>query len=293
MQPSEVIKNIRRIQITTGRLASDFFSGHYHSVFKGRGMEFDEVRQYLPGDDIRSIDWNVTARMGEPFIKKFVEERELTIMFLLDFSDSTAFATVNCLKRALAAEICSVLALSAVKNNDKVGFVAFTDRVERFIRPAKGLRHALTVVRDALYFEPMGKGTDIAAVIEYLNRVTKRRTITFVISDFHANGYTKAMSIANRRHDVIALSIVDPVEVDLPDVGLIELEDAETGEVFLVDTSSKSVRDRYRNNSLNRLQERKRLFRSINVDYVEVSTGIPYLKTLARFFRMRERRLNR
>ncbi|MBF0336839.1 MAG: DUF58 domain-containing protein [Nitrospirae bacterium] len=293
MQPSEVIKNIRRIQITTGRLASDFFCGRYHSVFKGRGIEFDEVRQYLPGDDIRCIDWNVTARMGEPFIKKFVEERELTIMFLLDVSASCEFATVNRFKRAIAAEICSLLALSAVKNNDKVGFVAFSDRVERFIRPAKGLRHALAIVRDAMYFTPQGKGTDIATVMEYLNRVVKRRTITFILSDFYTQGYIKPLSVANRRHDVIALSITDPVELDLPDVGLIELEDAETGEVFLVDTSSKSVRNRYRNDALKRVHERKRILRSINVDHVEVSTNIPYIKTLARFFRMREKRLNR
>ncbi|MEO5360311.1 MAG: DUF58 domain-containing protein [Nitrospirota bacterium] len=293
MLPTDVIKNIRRVEIKTRRMAADFFTGHYRSVFKGRGMEFDEVRQYSPGDDIRSIDWNVTARMGEPFIKKFVEERELTIIFLLDLSRSCVFATTTRLKRDLAAELSSVLALSAVRNNDKVGFIAFTDKVEKYIPPAKGLKHVLRVVRESLYLKPQGKGTDIAAAIEYLNKVSSRRAVVFIISDFHAAKYAKALSIANKRHDVIAVTLTDPVELALPNVGIITLEDAETGELFVVDTSSAAVRNKYREQATRIFEQRKRLFTASGIDHIEITTDVPYIKTLIRFFRMRERRLNR
>ncbi|MBF0553027.1 MAG: DUF58 domain-containing protein [Nitrospirae bacterium] len=293
MLPNEVIKNIRRVEIKTRRMAADFFTGHYRSVFKGRGMEFDEVRQYTPGDDIRSIDWNVTARMGEPFIKKFVEERELTIIFLLDLSQSCVFATTTRLKRDLAAELSSVLALSAIRNNDKVGFIAFTDKIEKFIPPAKGLKHVLWVVRESLYFKPQGKGTDIAAAIEYLNKVSSRRAVVFIISDFHAPEYSKALSIANKRHDVIAVTLTDPVELALPNVGMITLEDAETGKIFVVDTSSAAVRGQYKEKAARLFEARKRLFRTSGIDHIEITTDVPYIKTLIRFFRMRERRLSR
>lgn len=293
MLPNEVIKNIRRVEIKTRRMAADFFTGHYRSVFKGRGMEFDEVRQYTPGDDIRSIDWNVTARMGEPFIKKFVEERELTIIFLLDLSQSCVFATTTRLKRDLAAELSSVLALSAIRNNDKVGFIAFTDKIEKFIPPAKGLKHVLWVVRESLYFKPQGKGTDIAAAIEYLNKVASRRAVVFIISDFHAPEYSKALSIANKRHDVIAVTLTDPVELALPNVGIITLEDAETGQLFVVDTSSATVRRQYKEKAARLFEARKRLFRTSGIDHIEITTDVPYIKTLIRFFKVRERRLSR
>lgn len=291
MIPKEILKDIRRIQITTSRMVTDVFAGHYHSVFKGKGMEFDEVREYQPGDDIRSIDWNVTARTGQPFIKKFVEERELTIMLLLDMSGSSYFGTVNKLKEQLAAELCSLLAMSAIKNNDRVGLIAFTDRIEIFVPPRKGLSHVLRIIRDALYFDPEGKGTDIAGALEYLSKVTTRSTVTFVISDFHAEDYSRPLSIANRRHDIVALSITDPREIDLPDAGIISLEDAETGKGFLIDTSSPSVRKKYHINALRMMDEREELFRSTKVDHIDIRTDVPYTRELYRFFRMRERRM--
>jgi uncharacterized protein (DUF58 family) len=291
MIPREIIQQIRRIQITTTRMVTDVFAGHYQSVFKGRGMEFDEVREYQPGDDIRSIDWNVTARAGHPFVKKFTEERELTIMALLDMSGSSYFGTVNKLKRQLAAELCSLLAVSAVRNNDKVGLIAFTDRIEKFVPPRKGISHVLRIVREALYYEPEGKGTDISGALEYLSRVTNLRTVSFVISDFYAGDYRKPLSVANKRHDIVAVSITDPRETELPALGIIRLEDAETGKGFLVDTSSSMVRKDYRVNSQRIFDDRKRLLQSINVDHINIRTDMPYAQELYKFFRMRERRL--
>jgi len=290
MIPKEILQNIRRIQIYTSRMVTDAFAGHYHSVFKGRGMEFEEVREYMPGDEIRSIDWNVTARMGHPFVKKFREERELTVMLLLDMSGSSYFGTVRKMKSTIAAELCSLLALSAVKNNDKVGLIAFTDRIEKFVPPEKGFSHVLRIIRDALYFSPEGKGTDIPAALEYMNRVMHRRTVAFVISDFHAKDFSRSLSIANRRHDVVALSITDPREMELPDAGIVDLEDAESAKMYSIDTSSRSVRDAYRADALKRLDERRRLFGSINIDHVDIRTDVPYQKSLYTFFRMRERR---
>jgi uncharacterized protein (DUF58 family) len=291
MIPKEVLQKIRRIQITTSRMVTDVFAGHYHSVFKGQGMEFEEVREYQPGDEIRSIDWNVTARTGRPFIKKFMEERELTIMLLLDMSRSTYFGSVNKLKRHLSAELCSLLAMSAIKNNDKVGLIAFTDRIEKFVPPRKGLSHVLRIIREALYFEPEGKGTDIPIALEYLGRVTNRSTVTFILSDFYDNDYKTPLSIAGRRHDIVALSITDPREMELPDIGIISLEDPETGKSFLLDTSNSSVRKEYRINSLKLLGERQQLLRSINIDHIDLLTDVPYAQELYKFFRMRERRI--
>jgi uncharacterized protein (DUF58 family) len=290
MIPKEVLQKIRRIQITTSRMVTDVFAGHYHSVFKGQGMEFEEVREYQPGDDIRSIDWNVTARTGRPFIKKFMEERELTVMLLLDMSGSTYFGSVNKLKRHLAAELCSLLAMSAIKNNDRVGLIAFTDRIEKFIPPRKGLSHVLRIIRDALYFEPEGKTTDVSGALEYLSRVTSRSTVTFILSDFYDEDFKKPLSVASRRHDLVAMSITDPRETALPDVGIINLEDPETGESFLLDTSSAGVRKEYRANSLRVFDERQKLFRSVSVDHIDIRTDVPYTQELYRFFRMRERR---
>lgn len=290
MIDKELFQKIKRIQITTSRMVTDVFAGQYHSVFKGRGIEFEEVREYQPGDDIRSIDWNVTARMGSPFIKKFVEERELTVMFLLDMSHSCAFGTVNSLKSKLAAELCSVLAFSAIKNNDKVGLIAFTDHVEKFIPARKGTTHVLRVIREALYLKPEGKGTNISAALDYLSKVTTRKTVTFIISDFYAENFKKSLSVANKRHDIVAVSVTDPREVELPNVGIMQFEDAETGKVRFVDTTDSKTRLAYADNAAARLKERQRLLRSINVDSIDIRTDLPYTKSLYTFFRMREKR---
>ena len=291
MIPKDVLKKIRRIQITTSRMVTDVFSGQYQSVFKGRGMEFDEVREYQPGDEIRSIDWNVTARMGHPYVKKFVEERELTVMLLLDASMSCRFGTSKQLKSQLAAELCSVLALSAINNNDRVGLIIFTDKVEKFVPARKGLRHVLRVIREALYFQPEGKGTNIVSALEYLNRITKRKAITFIISDFFDTNFKQRLSIVNKRHDVVAVTITDPREINMPDVGLVKLNDAETSENFTIDTSDANFRKKYNQDALRRIGERQRLLRSVNVDHIEVSTDAAYMKELIKFFKMRERRL--
>lgn len=293
MIPKEVIAKIRRIQITTTRHVTDIFAGKYQSVFKGAGMEFDEVRQYFAGDDIRSIDWNVTARTGQPHVKKFVEERELTIMILLDVSMSCRYGTRERVKSDLAAEICSVIAFSAIQNNDKVGMITFTDRVEKFIPPRKGARHVLRVIRECLYNDPVGKGTDIKNVLENLNNVATRRTVTFVISDFFDAGYTKTLSVTNKRHDVIAVSITDPSEEDLPEAGIVKMYDAETGEPFVVDTSNSAARYLYRDFSRKVMEERAGIFASAGVDSIDIRTDRSYVEPLIRFFRKREKRLAR
>jgi len=292
MIPKEILKQVRRIQITTSRMVTDVFAGQYQSVFKGSGMEFDEVREYQPGDEIRSIDWNVTARTGQPYVKKFVEERELTVMLLLDMSLSCSFGTAKQLKSRLAAELCSLLAFSAIQNNDKVGLIIFTDRIEKFVPPRKGLSHVLRVIREALYFKPKGSGTNIKAALEYLGKVTTRKTVTFIISDFYNPAFKKDLSITNKRHDTIAVTITDPLEIELPNIGIIKLDDPETGESRLIDTSSAGLRKDYHKNSLQRFQERKKLFQSINVDSIDIRTDIPYSKTLIAFFKMRERRMH-
>lgn len=291
MIPKEVIRKVRRIQITTSRKVTDVFAGKYQSVFKGAGMEFDEVRNYNPGDEIRSIDWNVTARMGHPFVKKFVEERELTIMILLDVSMSKKYGTRGNLKSEIAAELCSVVAFSATQNNDKVGMMTFTDRVERFIPPRKGLRHVLRVVREGLYNTPVGTGTDIKNVLEHLNRTATRRTITFVVSDFMDEGYAKTLAITNKRHDVIAVSITDPSEIKLPRAGLVRLKDAETGQVFTVDTSSAEAADIYGLSSAKFLERRSDIFKEAGVDNIDILTDRSYVEPLIRFFRKRRKRM--
>jgi uncharacterized protein (DUF58 family) len=290
MIPKEILKDIKRIQITTSRLVSDVFAGQYQSVFKGRGMEFYEVRQYQPGDEIRSIDWNVTARMGQPFVKRFVEERELTVMLILDMSGSSYFGTVDQLKSQLAAQICSLLAFSAIRNNDKVGLMIFTDKVEKYIAPRKGVRHVLRVVREALYFKPQGKGTDINSALEYLNRVVKRKCVAFLISDFYAPDYKKMLAVANKRHDVVAITITDPRELEMPDAGLIKLSDPETGKDFVIDSSDKDVRRVYRQNAQSRIKQRKMTFARANVDTIDARTDVPYSQSLFKFFKARERR---
>jgi len=312
MIPKELFQKVRRIEITTSRLVSDVFAGEYHSVFKGQGMEFDEVREYQPGDDVRTIDWNVTARTGKPHIKKFVEERELTVMILVDVSLSCRFASTNMLKSQLAAEVAAILAFSAVRNNDKVGLVIFTDKIEKFIPPRKGVSHVLRVIREVLYFKPKGRSTDIANALEYLNKVTSRKSITFLISDFFPPGaisdivgknqdyrknlnnagevLRKSLAIANKRHDVIAITLNDPREIQLPNCGLIDLEDAETGKVVLVDSSNSAIRQQYYQNNLERLKQRERLFRSIGADCIDISTDVPYTDAIVKFFLKRRRR---
>ena len=291
MLPKEILRKVRRIEITTSKLVTDMLSGQYESVFKGRGIEFDEVREYQPGDEIRSIDWNVTARMGHPFIKKFVEERQLTVMILLDVSASSYFGTAKRLKSELAAEISAVLAFAAIQNKDRIGLVIFTDRIEKFIPPRKGLSHVLRVIREALYFKPKGKGTDIAAALRYLDGVTARRVVTFIISDFFAKDYKKALALANKRHDVIAITITDPREIDLPNVGLLELQDAETGSVFLIDTSNETIREKYSRRSRELIAERDKVFNSVSMDHIGIRTDRPYIDEFIKFFKKRKKRI--
>ncbi len=302
MIPKDLFEKVRRIEITTNHLVTDIFAGQYHSVFKGRGMEFDEVREYQIGDDIRLIDWNVTARTGIPHVKKFVEERELTVMILFDASVSCQFGTVHELKSKLAVEMAAVLALSAIRNNDKVGLIIFTDEVEKFIPARKGLRHVLRVIREVLYFTPQKCATDLIVPLEYLDKVTNRQTVSFMISDFLESkapktrknlnnwGFRPALAIANKRHDIVAITLNDPKESELPDCGLIQLEDAETGEFVLLDSSSRMVREKYRQEAQRRLQERDLLFRSVGVDHIDVSTAVAYSEALIKFFLTRRRR---
>ena len=293
MNTAELLKKVRKIEIVTNRVVNEVFAGEYQSVFKGRGMEFSEVREYAAGDDVRTIDWNVTARMGHPFVKKYVEERELTVMLLVDGSGSGAFGTVRQMKRELAAELCAVLAVSAIKNNDRVGFLGFTDRVERFIPPKKGRNRVLRVIREALSFEPMHRRTDIAVAIEYLNRVVRRRSVAFLISDYLASGYEKPLSIVGKKHDVIPIVISDPREMQLPPVGFLRLRDAETDTEVLVDTGDRDLLDALARMCRHRTEERERFFRANGFDYIDISTEGSYVLPLVAFFRARARRLGR
>ena len=245
MLPRDVLRQIRRLHLRARRAVEDLLGGEYHSVFKGTGIAFEEVREYQPGDDIRSIDWNVTARMGHPFVKRFIEERELTVMLLVDVSGSQQFGTLLQQKREVAAELAAVLAFSAISNNDRVGLVGFTDRVERFVPPRKGTRHVLRLIRDVLFFQPQRRGTCIREGLDYVNRVLHRRAILFLMSDFLDRGYERAFKLSGRRHDLVAVPLSDPREQELPAVGLLQLEDAETGRHFLLDTSGREVRDAY------------------------------------------------
>ncbi len=290
MIPKEILKKVREIEIYTNRLVNDVLAGEYHSVFKGRGMEFSEVREYQPGDDIRSIDWNVTARMGHPFVKQHVEERELTVILLIDASASGNFGTINRMKGELAVELCAVLAFSAIRNNDKIGLVIFTDEVERYIPPKKGRNHVLRVIREMLYFQPQRTGTNIQAALEYLNRMLKRKAVVFLVSDFLDAGYEQSLRVTRRKHDVIPITITDPRELELPPVGLLEVEDAETGEMLLLDTFDPQVRRAYQQLGLQRQAERMRLFRSMKMDVIDVRTDQAYIQTLLNFFRRRASR---
>ena len=282
--------SLRHIEIITRRLVNEIVAGQYHSVFRGQGMEFHEVREYLPGDDVRTIDWNVTARTGTPHIKRFVEERELTVTLCVDLSASTDFATQGRLKRMLATEVCALIAFSAIKNNDRVGLLLFAEEVEKFIPPKKGRNHVLRVIRQLLH-EAEGKRTNIISALEHLNRVVRRKAVVFLISDFlTSDDLRKSLSITSHRHDLVAISVTDPREMELPNVGLIEFEDAETGERRWVDTSSRRVRRQYAALAAERFEERKRLFRSLNIDHVDLWTHKDYTPPLVEFFRRRANR---
>lgn len=289
MTPKELAKKIRYIQIHTNRKVNDVLAGEYLSAFKGSGIEFEEVREYQPGDEVRSIDWNVTARQGKPYVKRYREERELTVMFAVDLSASGQFGSVSQSKNELSAELCALLSFSAVKSNDKVGMLLFTDKVERFIPPAKGVSHALRLVREVLGYKSTGKGTDIASALDYLGRVIRRRCVVFLISDFQGTGYEKPMRVLGKRHDLIAVTIGDQLELNLPNVGLLELEDMETGELALIDTGSLGIRKNYERLGDRRAQSLKSLFKSMDVDQIDLLTGEDYAKKLVRFFRQREK----
>ena len=291
MIPKELAKKVRYIQIYTSKAVNDVLAGEYHSVFKGRGMEFEEVREYQPGDEVRTIDWNVTARMGKPFVKMYREERELTIMFLVDLSASGAFGTVNQMKNEIATEFCALLAFSAVKNNDKVGLIVFTDRVEMFIPPKKGVSHVLRLIRDLLVFEPRQTQTNIAEGLDYLGRVTAKQCVVFLISDFLGGDFERPMRVLSKKHDLIAVSVADPRELRMPSVGLVELEDAETGEIVLMDTGSLAVRKRYETQGHERAAALHSLFASMDIEHIDVETGRDYVRDLVKFFRSRERRI--
>ena len=291
MIPKELAKKIRLIQIHTSKAVNDVLAGEYHSVFKGRGMEFDEIREYAPGDDTRTIDWNVTARTGHPYVKRFVEERELTVLFVVDLSASGSFGAKEKLKNEVAAELCALLAFSAIKNNDKVGLIVFTDQVELYIPPKKGVSHVLRVIRDLLNAQPRRSRTDITQALDFLGRVTHRRTVVFLVSDFQASGYEKRLRIAARRHDLIAVSLTDPREAALPAAGLIELEDAETGESVVIDSSNAAIRRRYEALTRTRSENLAASLRSMGIDQIPVVTGEDYVRDLVKFFRVRERRI--
>jgi len=293
MLPREVVSRIRQLQIRAKRAVEDLLGGEYHSVFKGVGVAFEEVREYQPGDDIRSIDWNVTARMGHPFIKRFVEERELTVMLVVDASGSHQFGTQRHEKHEVIAELAALLAFSAISNHDKVGLLVFTDQVERFVPPRKGIRHVLRLIRDVLFYQPAHRGTSLRAALDYLNNVLHRRAIVFLLSDFMDEGYEKSLKQTSRRHDLIALRILDPREEELPNVGIVSLEDAETGEQVMLDTTSRKVREAYARAAQERRSLLQQLMRSAQIDLVEASTDGTHLESLIRFFRTRERRLRR
>jgi uncharacterized protein (DUF58 family) len=293
MLPREVIRQIRRLQLKARRAVEDLLGGEYHSIFKGTGIAFEEVREYQPGDDIRAIDWNVTARTGHPFVKRFIEERELTVVLAVDCSGSNQFGTRAQQKREVAAELAAVLAFSAIANNDRVGLVQFTDRVERFVPPRKGTRHVLRIIRDVLFYQPQRRGTSLREGLDFLNRVLHRRTIVFLLSDFLDQDFERSFKRTGRRHDLVAVRLTDPREEDLPAVGLLELEDAETGARLLLDTNSRQVRDAFAEAARQRRETLVALARSAHVDLVEVSTDGGHLDALIRFFRLRERRLRR
>jgi len=290
MIPRELLRKIRKIEITTSRLVSNQLAGQYHSVFKGRGMEFEEVRPYSPGDDVRVIDWNVSARMNEPYIKRFKEERDRTVMLLVDMSASGIFGSRTQSKREVAAEIAALVAFSAISNNDRVGLIVFTDVIELFVPPKKGKRHVLRVVREILGFQPQSPRTDISVGLDYLAKVARRRSVAFLVSDFIADGWERSLRIAARRHDLVPVAIVDPLEEALPRLGLVSFEDLESGDLFEFDSSGPEA-DEYRERVAAQARERETTLRRLKLDFVNVRTDKPYVDAMVEFFRARARRL--
>jgi uncharacterized protein (DUF58 family) len=289
--PAEILRKIRALEIKTKGLVQSVFAGDYHSVFKGRGMNFEDVREYQPGDEIRAIDWNVTARLGTAFVKKFTEERELTVVLVVDVSASGNFGSVSQSKRELAAEVACLLAFSAIRNNDKVGLLLFSDRVELFIPPKKGRSHTLRIIREILFFEPAGRGTAPALALDYLNKVVTRRAVVFFVSDFQAGDFSRELSVSGRRHDFIAVHIQDQREEILPNVGIITLEDAETGEQIEINTADRTTRSRFSALAETKRAELNRTLRRNSIDAISLRTGEDYLPALRSFFKQRERRL--
>jgi uncharacterized protein (DUF58 family) len=287
----ELVKKLKKIEIFTSRLANDQLAGSYHSVFKGRGMAFSEVRQYQPGDDVRFIDWNVSARMNDTYVKVFTEEREMTVMLLVDLSASGRFGSVDKPKIETVAEVAALLAFSAIKNNDRVGLILFTDRIERYVPPKKGRSHVMRVVTEILNADPEGEGTDLGVALDLLGGIGKRRTVAFLISDFIADEYEKPLKVVSAKHDLIPIQIVDPRENELPDVGLALIEDLETGELVEVDTSDLDVRADYAREAQRQRAAREHLFRRLQLDHVTVSTDRDFVRPLAELFRLRQRRL--
>ena len=290
MSTSALLKKVRKIEIKTKGLSNHIFAGEYHTAFKGKGMAFSEVREYQPGDDVRSIDWNVTARYNSPFVKVFEEEREMTVMLMIDVSASGNFGTQEQFKRELATELAAILAFSAINNNDKVGVIFFTDKVEEFIPPKKGKSHILRIIREVLAFEPTGKGTDIAGALEYFSAVIKKRSICFILSDFMSKEFDRPLKIASKKHDLVALRIHDKREDTLPNVGLVPMQDAETEKMLFVDTSSKKVRDNFAKNRAQATEKLRKLFPASGVDLIDITTGTDYVKPLINFFKTRGKR---
>ena len=286
----DILRKVREIEIRTNRFVDDALAGQYRSVFKGRGMDFEEVREYVAGDDVRTIDWNVTARAGRPFVKSFREERELTVLLMVDVSASGDFGSRDRMKGEVAVEICALLAFSAIKNNDKVGLVIFSDRIEKFVPPRKGRRHVLRVLRELLFHEPAGRGTDITAALEYVSHVQRKKAVTFLVSDFRDDGFEKALAVAGRRHDLIAVRLSDRREQELPALGYLELEDPETGERVVVNTANPDFRERFAARVGRRRQALDRELRRSRVDVIDIEAGEPYVKPLMRFFQDRARR---
>lgn len=291
MLTRDLLKRLRRIEITTNRVVDETLAGQYHSVFKGRGMAFSEVRPYQPGDEIRTIDWNVTARMAEPYVKVFTEERELTVMLLVDRSGSGDVGATQRTKAETAAEIAAMLAFSAISNNDRVGLALFTGEVERFVTPKKGRKHVMRVLTDILSFEPRGRTTSLESALTFLHQSSKRRCVAFVISDFIADGWDRALAVAARRHDVVPIVLHEPLQGELPSVGLMHAEDPETGEIFLVDTSSRRVREEYRRNYLEACARRDRTFKKLELETIRIGADDDFVSPLVSFFRRRSRRM--
>jgi len=290
MLTKELLKQVRQIEIRTKGLVNQVFSGEYHSVFKGRGMEFSEVREYQFGDDIRNLDWNVTARFGHPYIKVFEEERELTVMLLVDMSGSQVFGSGEKTKQQIAAELSAILAFSALKNNDKVGLILFTDQIEKYVSPRKGRSHVLRIIRELLSFEPRGNKTDIKSALEYFNHAVKKRCIVFLISDFLDDNYERILKVVGRKHDLVGIVLNDPRESVLPKVGLIKFRDAETGEIRFIDSDDRKTRTWFAAQNLKRMDERKSMFIRSRLDSININTAQSYIKPLVDFFKMREKR---